>query len=107
MEAMSKTTELEVFNETPLINLRQAYVTEIELKDGTKTQMVTFFNNSELNFEEVQIGIATAVERCENTHKMKSTFCTVSNGIVKTILSYQERKIVHYDPRKDKNLKQY
>lgn len=95
MGAVEKNTGIEVFNGNPLINLNKAYVTEIVLNDGTKTQMVTFFNTSELNFEEVNIGIRTTVMRCYNTIRMKNTLCRLQNGIVKPYIFYEEYEVKH------------
>lgn len=105
MEAVNNTSqELEVIQGNPLANLKNVLITEIELKDGRKTQAITFFNYAELNGESLNIGVKKGLERCRNVSKMKSTICSIKTGILKPFVFFKESKITPYDPRLDKNL---
>ena len=62
-------------------NFKHTIVTDVELKSGKKTQVITIFNNSEVNFEEMLIGIDIAFERQDKFYKniksTKHTFSTI------------------------------
>lgn len=75
------------------INLKNALLTNIEFLDGTKTQIVTIFNNELTNFEEIKIGVYEGINR-ENifySKKMKTleSVCgNFKNGKFKPVIKY-------------------
>jgi hypothetical protein len=75
---------------------KHALVTDIELKNGTKTQVVTIFNSSEVNFEEMVIGIDTAIDRQAKFYKnIKATqhnFSSIKKEGLKQFAWFQRKE---------------
>jgi hypothetical protein len=75
------------------INLKHALVSEIELKNGKKTKVVTIFNSSDLNFEEMNFGVNTALKRInsyKNTMKdIKTSFGSLENGTFEKVTTFE------------------
>ena len=76
------------------MEFRNAIVSNIELENGTHTQIITIFNNSELHFEEVKIGIDTGLERINKGYSriksVQSTFSRLQDGTLKPSAVYQK-----------------
>lgn len=64
------------------IEFRNAIVSNIELKNGTQTQIVTIFNNSEFNFEEMKIGLDYALGRIQKNYVSIKSVQTNFNKII-------------------------
>lgn len=84
-------------NELNQVNFKNAIVSSIELKDGTNTQIITIFNSNEINFEEMVIGINTAVYRqsefYNNIKSIQNTFSSINNGNLKPFATYRKNEI--------------
>jgi 6-phosphofructokinase len=80
--------------ELPQTTFSQTIVTDIELKNGKNTQIITVFNNQDINFEEVSIGIDTAIKRqvefYKNIKSAKHTLCSIKTGILKPFIFYDK-----------------
>ena len=74
-------------------------VFDVEMKDGTITQVVTFFDTHEVGYEEIQIGMKKTLEFCSLTKKFNtSMFRLKNNNILSTGLGFFEEIIKHYKP---------
>lgn len=79
------------------VNLPHAIVTEVLLKNGKTAQVITLFNQNDLNCEEVQVGVLDSLKRLENTEAYKSTFCSgAKKGFLKPVWSTSWNTIQHY-----------
>ena len=83
---------------------KNVIVTEIELKDGTKTQMITIFNHSQIGFKEVNVGIKTALEHSQNVKNMESVFSSFKDGAIHPICWFNKTPIEDYRPELDPSL---
>jgi hypothetical protein len=76
------------------VGFRNAIVSNIELENGTQTQIITIFNNHEFNFEELKIGIDTSLNRInKDSHTIKSvqtTFNSIENAKLKPFAKYKK-----------------
>lgn len=63
------------------IEYRNAIVSNIELNDGTQTQVITIFNNSEFNFEEIKKGIDASFKSIHNDQNSIKSIQTIFSGI--------------------------
>ena len=86
---------------------KNVIVTEIELKDGRKTQMITIFNHSQIGFDEVNIGIKTALEHSHNAKYMESVFSSIKEGRINPICFFEKTAIQDYRPEIDPSLNSY
>ena len=88
-------TEIQTTQEIELnqVNFKNAIVSSIELKNGTNSQIITIFNSNEINFEEMVIGINTAVYRqseiYNNIKSIQNTFSSIKNGNLKPFATYK------------------
>jgi len=86
----------------PQIYFKHSIVTDIELSNSKKTQIITIFNNSEINFEEMVIGINTAINRqskfYNNIKSTQHTFCRVKKEGLDKILFYGKTE---FEPNKN------
>ena len=70
------------------VNLPHAIVTEVLLKNGKTAQVITLFNQNDLNCEELEAGVLDGLTRLETTEAYKITFCSgVKQGILKPVWS--------------------
>ncbi|WP_348824016.1 hypothetical protein [Flavobacterium aestuarii] len=80
----------------PQINFKHTIVTDIELINGKKTQVITIFNSCEINFEEMAIGISTALERqsrfYNNIKSTQHTFCSIKEKGLNEIAKYHKQE---------------
>lgn len=67
-----------------------AIVSEVELGNGTVTQVVLVFNNYEVDFEEMNIGLTYAFSRCTNIRKSKNILYSLREGILKPFAAFME-----------------
>lgn len=74
-------------------------VTDVELKNGTETKMMTIFDNSNVGFEEVFIGIRKGLEFISEAKSMTSKLFSVENGTLKESgIKFEKLKIKHCQP---------
>lgn len=74
-------------------------VFDVEMQDGTKTKVVTFFDNNNVGFEEMNIGIRKALEFIPDTKKFKpSLFRFKNKSLVASGFGFFEHLIKHYNP---------
>ena len=69
---------------------KHALVCEVILNNGNRTKAFVIFNNDELNFEEINIGMNFALARCD-IHKSINTFCGIKNGNLKPCAFFHEK----------------
>lgn len=78
----------------PNVNLRHAFFSEIELKNGKKTQIITVFNNNDISFEEMEIGLNTSLSRqikfYNNIKSVQHTFCSINKEGLNKIALYDK-----------------
>lgn len=79
--------------ETKQVVFENALVLDVELKNGEKTQIVTFFNHKDFHFEEMKIGLDSAINRIVgfSPNKIKSvqtTFNSISKAGLKPFAVY-------------------
>lgn len=89
---------------TSVNNLHNVIITDVLLKNGKITQVVTIFNNRDIDFECVNIGVTKALERSRVATKMKSTFSSYKNKVSDTISEFEETLIKDYRPELDPDL---
>lgn len=77
------------------IKSSHAMVTQVGLKNGSVTAMVTLFDNSLIGFEEVKIGVNTALQLEENVMSEQSTLYTLNNGKLDKFTDYDKEYISH------------
>ena len=69
-------------------------VTDVELKNGTETKMMTIFDNSNVGFEEVFIGIRKGLEFISEAKSMSSKLFSVENGtLMESGIKYEKTPI--------------
>lgn len=78
----------------PQTHFKHTIVTDIELNNGKKSQIITIFNSSELNFEEMVIGINTAINRqvkfYKNIKSAQHTFCGIRKDGLNKVAMYDK-----------------
>ena len=77
------------------IKASHAMVTQVELKNGSVTAMVTLFDSSLIGFEEVKIGVNTALKLEENVMSEQSTLYALNNGKLDKFTDYEKEYINH------------
>lgn len=75
-----------IINTEPLY--RHSIVSDITLANGKTTKIVTFFNNQEVNFEELNAGVRLALLRCDTVKKFTNTILSISTNGVKEIAKF-------------------
>lgn len=86
-------------SEIKTVPFSNALITNVELKDGSTTQIVTLFNNSEIGFEEVMIGVRKTLEFTPDAFAMKNEFMRIKNGkALKTGFLMDEKIILNKYP---------
>jgi hypothetical protein len=74
------------------VGFRNAIVFNIELENGTQTQIITIFNSSEFNFEELKIGIDSSLNRINKDYNsiksVQTTFNSIQAGKLKSFANY-------------------
>lgn len=87
-----------------LNTFKNVIVTEIELKDGSKSQMITIFNHSQIGYDEVNIGIKRALEYSHKAKNMQSTVSSVKDGKLNPFIFFEKTDIEEYRPELDPSL---
>jgi chaperonin GroEL (HSP60 family) len=82
--------EIEVLEKQRQTLFKHALVTQVELNNGKKTEVITLFNHNEVDFEEINAGINDALSHCRNVYKSKSTFCSIKNGKIEPFAHFLE-----------------
>lgn len=86
-------------SEIKTVPFSNALITNVELADGSTTQIVTLFNNSEIGFEEVTIGVRKTLEFTPDAFAMQSEFMKINNGkAIKSGLQIEEKIILNKYP---------
>lgn len=92
-------TDLEVTAE-PLkdtINLKHALVSNIKFNNGTETKVIIIHDNFKLNFEEMNIGLNTALNRINsyknNIDSINTSFGSIKNGEYKKCADFHNPKM--------------
>lgn len=75
-----------------------ALITNVELSNGKKSQVITLFNLHEVGFEEVNIGVANALSMQEHILSMQSTLNVIKDGKPKESLWF-DKKVFTNDNR--------
>lgn len=75
--------------------MRNALVTNIELRNGKTTSIVTLFNSHEFSFEEINIGITTALNRESkfkgNIISKQSAFFSIKDSVLKLFAKFPKQ----------------
>ena len=93
-----KTTEIQQTSEIEIdkVTFKNAIVSNIELKNGKQTQIITIFNSNEINFEEMVIGVNTTIRRqskfYNNIKSIQNTFNEIENGKLKPFTEYKKQE---------------
>lgn len=89
---------MEINKQVPFKN---ALITNVKMKDGSFSQIVTLFNNEEISFEEVNIGVNRTLEHISDAYSMQSDMCHNKNGKAELFAKYPEKIIEgHFNPLK-------
>lgn len=75
------------------IKASHAMVTQVELKNGNVTAMVTLFDGLLIGFEEVKIGINTALQMQEYIISEQTTLYALNNGKLNKFTDYDKEYI--------------
>ena len=74
-------------------------MTDVELKSGASTKMMTIFDNSNIGFEEVFLGIRKSLEHVSETKTMHSKLFSVKDGaLVESGIKTEKQIIKHWRP---------
>lgn len=78
------------------VGFRNEIVSNIELENGTQTQIITIFNNHEFNFEEMKIGIDTSLNRINKDYNpiksVQTTFNSIQDAKLKPFAVYKKQE---------------
>lgn len=79
------------------VSFKNAIVSEIELTNGFKTKVITIFNANEVHFEEMIIGVNTAIYRQAEYHNniksVQNTFSNIENAVLKPFATYFKNEL--------------
>jgi len=72
-----------------------AIVSNIEFQNGKQSQIITIFNNNDFHFEEIKIGIDTAINRIQKDYhnhisSVQTTFNSIKDAKLKTLVTYKK-----------------
>lgn len=74
-------------------------MTDVELQNGVSTKMITIFDNSNIGFEEVCLGIRKSLEQVSQTKTMHSKLFSVKDGgLVESAIKTEKQLITHFRP---------
>lgn len=78
------------------LELPHAIVSEVILNNGKRTQIITLFNQHDLNNEEMEVGVHETLKHHRNAVAFRTKFCSgVKNGRVTSIWSSEWRNVTH------------
>ncbi|QZL00105.1 hypothetical protein K5L04_10410 [Flavobacterium psychrophilum] len=84
------------------VRFRNAIVSNIELENGTQTQIITIFNNQEFNFEEMKIGIDTSLNRINKDYNpiksVQTTFNSIQDAKLKPFAVCKKQEFYNLKP---------
>lgn len=82
--------ELSVIENLKNLTVSHALVTNVEFESGKKSSVITLFNNSDLSFEEMNIGVTTSLKRQSylGIEKVKTTFYSLKNGVLNKLCEF-------------------
>ena len=69
---------------------KHALVCDIELTNGKQTKAIIAFNSKELDFEEINAGINSALGQCRNVRKTQNTLCGLKTGMFVPVVYFQD-----------------
>lgn len=96
LKAINNMANLEI---TTMINTNphiRVFLTDIELKNGTTSKMMTVFDNSTIGFEEVYIGIKQCLKHINEAKAMQSSMFSVKNNTLEPSgINYQRQEVVN------------
>lgn len=83
---------IELKNSAEGITASHALVTEIELNNGRKTAIVTLFNQRDINFEEINIGVGHTLARLRHINwvSKQSTFYRLIEGGIQYVTQFKK-----------------
>lgn len=71
-------------------------VTDVKLKDGSETQVLTFFSADIIGFEEVFVGVRKTLEYTHDVNLMKCKLHSVKNGkLSSSSMKIDDTKIIY------------
>lgn len=74
-------------------------VFDVEMQDGRKTKVVTFFDNKDVGHEEMYIGIKKAFEFVPESKKLNTSLFRFKNkNLIASGIEFFEHLINHYKP---------
>jgi hypothetical protein len=74
-------------------------VFDVDMQDGSKTKVVTFFNCNDIGHEEMHIGIRKALEFTPNSKKFNTSLFKFKNkNLIASGFGFFEHLINHYKP---------
>ena len=89
------------------VGFRNAIVSNIELENGTQTQIITIFNNHEFNFEETKIGIDTSLNRINKDYNpiksVQTTFNSIQDAKLKPFAVYKKQEFFNLKPNNNES----
>lgn len=65
-------------------------VTDVELKNGKKTQIVTVFNNEDLFFEEVNSGVINGLKKTYDCKSATSHYSRIKEGSLEHCTTFEK-----------------
>ena len=78
-------------------NLPHGIVTEVLLKNGKRTQIITLFNQNEINYEEIMLGVKEGLRHDRETYSYQSSMCSgIKEGVLKVMCSTSWNTIKHF-----------
>lgn len=83
------------------LEFRNAIVSNIEMQNGTQTQIITIFNNHEFNFEEMKIGLDYALQRIHKDYvsikSVQTTFNSIKDATLKPFATYRKQEFSNHE----------
>lgn len=74
----------------------RVFTTDVELSNGTITQIMNVFSIDEIGFEEVYIGIRKSLEFMPNTKTMHAKLFSINNGTLQDCgIKFKKSRIKH------------
>jgi len=84
--------ELKTNNSISDTDFKHALLSDVELTDGTTTQAIVIFNNKELNFEELNLGVNKGLENLYKVKSVLTKFCSIRNGKAKAVAHFTKKE---------------
>lgn len=82
-----------------LQNFTNMMVFDVEMQDGRKTKVVALFDNKDVGYEEMYIGIKKALEFVPESKKFNTSLFRFKNkNLIASSINFFEHFIKHYKP---------